>query len=654
MAPPHRLMWPWLVGMILAAVMTEAHGAARQPVEGDNEDEDVAQMYACYANYLVTQMNNRVTNAVWNYANNLTEYNKNNSVKARLEMKKLEKEVWKNVTKYKWTKFEDPVTRRIFEKLSVLGTAMLSDDKQNELLNIVAEMLQNHASGKICPFLRKTNTSEECNLSLEPEIKNILKDSRNYYELQHVWNEWRKVAGKPMKERYLRYVKLMNEAARLNGFKDASGLWQDVYEYDGFERNMAKLWEQLLPLYQELHAYVRSKLRAIYGPDKILEDGPIPAHLLGHLHSQDWIAVTKMSRPYPNKPAVDITGAMKERNMTVLDMFKMSEEFFTSMGLPPMPQTFWERSVLTKPTDRKIVCHPSAWDFYIGKDVRIKQCTEVKMDDLFIVHHEMGHVEYFLKYAKQPVFFRAGANPGFHEAIGDTIALSVATLKHLKAVGLLQDRMEDEETGINYLHSVAMAKVALIPSVYVFDLWRWNVFKGNYKPEDYNKAWWTLLLNYQGICPGVARAADDFDPPSKYHISANVPYIRYFASIVLQFQFYKALCEEANHTGPLYKCDFYRSKEAGKLFGDVMELGYSKPWPEALAMLTKGRTKEMDASAMLEYFEPLYIWLKEHNKGKYVGWRNDNPTACPTATRICPRKGEGKDRKGREVNQKST
>ncbi|XP_075550287.1 angiotensin-converting enzyme-like [Dermacentor variabilis] len=638
MTPPSRRMWPWLACLVLAAAAPSARAAARQPVEGDNEDEDMAKMYACYANYLVTEMWNRVVVADWNYANNLTEYNKNKSVEVTLEAQKLDLEVWKNVTKYKWTKFEDPVTRRIFEKLSVLGTAVLSNDKQNELVNIIADMQENHASSKICPFVRQTNRPDECNLSLEPEIKNILMDSRNYYELLHVWNEWRKVAGKPMKQNYLRYVELLNEAARLNGFKDASGLWQDVYECEGLEENVAKLWEQLLPLYQELHAYVRSKLRAIYGPDKVPEDGPIPAHLLGHIHSQDWSAITEITRPYPNKPAVDVTVAMEQRNMTVLDMFKMSEEFFTSMGLPPMPETFWERSVLTKPTDRKIVCHASAWDFYKSKDVRIKQCTQVKMDDLLTVHHEMGHVEYFLKYAKQPVFFRTGANPGFHEAIGDTIALSVATPKHLKAVGLLEERMEDEETDINYLHSIAMDKVAIIPSVYIFDLWRWNVFKGNYKPEDYNKAWWTLLLNYQGICPGVARALDDFDPPSKYHISANVPYIRYFASIVLQFQFYKALCEEANHTGPLHKCDFYRSKEAGKLFGDVMELGYSKPWPEALAMLTKGRTREMDASALLEYFEPLYKWLKEYNKGTYVGWKSDNPTACPTATRTCTKK----------------
>lgn len=612
-----------------------ARCASRAPLEGTIEDEERAKDYACYANEIVTDMWNKMVLADWDYNNNLTEHNKNKSVEQTLASHKLEKEVWKNITQFKWTTFKDPVTRRIFEKLSVLGTAILSEDKQDEFIKLIADMQENHANAKICPYVRKTNKSDECNLSLEPEIKNILSDSRNYYELQHVWNEWRKVSGKPMKQKYLRYVDLTNEAARLNGFKDGSDMWLDVYEYKGLEDNMKRIWEQLFPLYQELHAYVRTKLREVYGHDKVSEDGPIPAHLLGHIHAQDWTAITEMTQPYPDKSPIDVTAAMKEKNMTVLDMFKLSEEFFTSLGLPPMPQTFWERSVLTKPTNRKIVCHASAWDFYKDNDVRIKQCTQVKMDDLLVVHHEMGHVEYFLKYAKQPAFFRTGANPGFHEAIGDTIALSVATPKHLKAVGLLKERPEDEETDINYLYSIAMDKVSIIPSVYIFDLWRWNVFRGTYKPEDYNKAWWNLLMNYQGICPGVPRTPEDFDPPSKYHISANVPYIRYFVSTVLQFQFYKALCEEANHTGPLYTCDFYRSKEAGKLFGDVMELGYSKPWPEALAMLTKGRTKEMDAGPLLEYFEPLYKWLKEYNKGKPVGWNSDNPTACPSP-RKCP------------------
>ncbi|CAN8014742.1 unnamed protein product, partial [Ixodes persulcatus] len=489
-------------------------------------------------------------------------------VEQTLRANVLEKEVWKNATRFKWTGFKDEETRTIFRRLSVLGTAILPEDEQTELVKIISDMDSNHGGGKICPFVRKTNTSDECNVPLEPTIKNTLQDSRNYEELLYVWNEWRKVAGKPVKAKYFRYVELQNEAAKLNGFKDASGMWQNVYEYDGFEETLHKLWLQLEPLYKEMHAYVRSRLREQYG-DKIKADGPIPAHLLGHIHAQDWSSLNKFTEPYVGKPTIDVTDAMRKKNMTARDMFLLSEEFFTSLGLPPMPKSFWEKSVLVKPTNREIICHASAWDFCGTSDVRIKQCTQVKMDDLIVVHHEMGHVEYFLKYAKQPYFFRNGANPGFHEAIGDTMALSVATPKHLKAIGLLEEGAEDKETDINYLYSIALDKVAMIPSVYIYDLWRWNVFKGKYTPENYNKGWWDLLLQYQGICPGVSRTSEDFDPPAKYHISANVPYIRYFVSVVLQFQFYKALCEEAGHVGPLHQCDFYQSKEAGKLFGSV-------------------------------------------------------------------------------------
>ncbi|KAL1430138.1 hypothetical protein MTO96_002397 [Rhipicephalus appendiculatus] len=318
---------------------------------------------------------------------------------------------------------------------------------------------------------------------------------------------------------------------------------------------------------------------------------------------------------------------MRKKNMTVVDMFRLAEEFFTSLGLPPMPESFWKNSLLVKPDDREVVCHPSAWDFCGTGDVRIKQCTQVKADDLRVVHHEMGHIEYHLLYARQPIFFRTGANPGFHEAVGDTIALSFTTPKHLNAIGLLEEDTEDDERHINQLYRVALEKVAALPSLYIYDLWRWKVFKGEYKPEEYNKGWWDHLLEYQGICPGVARTAEDFDPPSKFHISMNVPYIRYFTAAVMQFQFYKALCEEAGHVGPLHTCDFYRSKEAGKF--DVLSLGKSRPWPEALRMLTKGRTSEMDAGPMLEYFQPLYEWLEQQNKGRTVGWTSTDSTSCP-------------------------
>ncbi|KAL3244189.1 hypothetical protein MRX96_019412 [Rhipicephalus microplus] len=297
-----------------------------------------------------------------------------------------------------------------------------------------------------------------------------------------------------MQHKFLRYVQLQNEAAILSGLHDASVTWIGSYEDDHFEHKLAQIWEQIKPLYVHLHAYVRSKLRDVYGWQRVSKFGPIPAHLL-----------------------------------------VQNVQFFS----------------------------------------RIKQCTQINMDDFLTAHHEMGHVEYYLKYSKQHIVFRRGANPGFHEAIGDTISLSVATPKHLKAVGLLKHRWEDYETDINYLFSIALDKVAFLPSAYAYDLWRWHVFKGVYSPHQYNKAWWTLLLHYQGICPAVPRSWDDFDPPSKYHIAADVPYIRYFVSTVLQFQFYKALCDEANHVGPLHQCDFYHSKEAGALFGAKLSLDES-------------------------------------------------------------------------------
>lgn len=623
-----------LLLVVLSSCVLVGHvtSAARVPVEGTLEDEEQAKAYLKDVEAMLTEVCLDVVYARWNHSVNLTEHNKNKSIEASLEMSRLNKEVWKNVTKFKWTTFKDEQTRTVFKRTSVLGSAILPDDEKRELVQIIADMSQNHASAKICPFKRNCTSAEKCNIPLDPVIKDTLEDSRNYEELLHVWNEWRKVSGKPVKEKFLRYVELENKAAKLNGFEDASQMWQETYEYEGFEESMARLWKQLEPLYKQLHAYVRARLIDVYG-DKIEADGPIPAHLLGHIHSQHWHALNEITKPFPNKKAVNITVTMREKNMTVIDMFRLAEEFFTSLGLPPMPESFWENSLLVKPDDREVVCHASAWDFCGTGDVRIKQCTQVKADDLRVVHHEMGHIEYDLLYARQPIFFRTGANPGFHEAVGDTIALSFTTPKHLNAIGLLEEDTEDNERHINQLFRVALDKVAALPSLYIYDLWRWKVFKGEYKPEEYNKGWWDHLLEYQGICPGVARTAEDFDPPSKFHISGSVPYIRYFTAYVMQFQFYKALCEEAGHVGPLHTCDFYRSKEAGKLFSDVLSLGKSRPWPEALYMLTKGRTSEMDAGPMLEYFQPLYEWLEQQNKGRTVGWTSTDSTSCPCAAR---------------------
>lgn len=625
----------WIVlGFQLLLQQTEISNGQHPALLAIASDEHKGAVYANYVNNALAVVMNRVAAAEWSYVTNLTEYNKHQKVAASVALRKIQKEISKNAEKFRWSEFRNPVTRRIFQKLVSLGASVLPHEKEDEITKLIAEMQENHASAKICP--RYAYTYQQCYLSLDPEIINTMRTSRDYCELLHVWDEWRRASGRPVQHKFLRYVQLQNEAAVLSGLRDASVSWLGSYEDDQFERKMERIWIQIRPLYLHLHAYVRSKLRHAYGWHRISPYGPIPAHLLGHIHAQKWSGIMDITMPYPNKPAVNVTDAMLQKNMTVRDIFRYAEEFFTSMGLPAMPRTFWERSMLEKPLDRKVVCHPSAWDFYLNNDVRIKQCTQVNMDDFLTAHHEMGHVEYYLMYAKQHIVFRKGANSGFHEAIGDTISLSVATPRHLKAVGLLDNTWEDHETDINHLFSIAMDKVALIPSAYAYDLWRWNVFKGVYAPHQYNRAWWTLLLHYQGICPAVPRSWDDFDAPSKYHISADVPYIRYFVSTILQFQFYKALCDEANHVGPLHQCDFYRSKEAGRLFGHVMELGSSKPWPEVLYILTKGKTNDLDAGPLLEYFMPLYRWLKARNRGQFVGWLSWDPLSCPGVT-TCPR-----------------
>uniref|UniRef100_A0A3P9IDC3 Angiotensin-converting enzyme n=1 Tax=Oryzias latipes TaxID=8090 RepID=A0A3P9IDC3_ORYLA len=452
-------------------------------------------------------------------------------------------------------------------------------------------------------------------------LQKIMAESRDYNELLFAWKGWRDAAGKVLRQDYERYVELANKAAVLDGYSDNGALWRSLYETPTFEEDLESLWMELQPLYQNVHAYVRRALYKKYGPQHINLKGPIPAHLLGNMWAQTWSGIMDFAIPYPGATQVDATPAMLAQGWNATRMFQESDRFFTSLGLLPMPEEFWEKSMLEKPSDgRQVVCHASAWDFYNRKDFRIKQCTVVTMDDLITVHHEMGHVQYFLQYKDQPVSFRDGANPGFHEAIGDVLALSVSTPKHLKSIGLLDKVEENYESDINFLMSMALDKIAFLPFGYLMDQWRWKVFDGRIPPNEYNKEWWNLRLKYQGLCPPVARTEEDFDPGAKFHIPANVPYVRYFVSFIIQFQFHKALCEAANHNGPLHTCDIYQSKEAGKLLSDVMKLGFSKPWPEAMAMIT-GQSK-MSAQPLMQYFEPLIQWLQRENQmnGDVIGW----------------------------------
>ncbi|ERE69255.1 angiotensin-converting enzyme-like isoform 1 [Cricetulus griseus] len=459
------------------------------------------------------------------------------------------------------------------------------------------------------------------------DLTNLMATSRKYEELLWVWKSWRDKVGRAILPLFPKYVEFSNKIAQLNGFADGGDSWRSSYESENLEEDLEQLYQELQPLYLNLHAYVRRSLHRHYGSEHINLDGPIPAHLLGNMWAQTWSNIYDLVAPFPSAPNLDATEAMVKQGWTPRRIFKEADDFFTSLGLLPVPAEFWNKSMLEKPTDgREVVCHASAWDFYNGKDFRIKQCTSVNMEDLVIAHHEMGHIQYFMQYKDLPVTFQEGANPGFHEAIGDVLALSVSTPKHLHNLNLLSSEGGGYEHDINFLMKMALDKIAFIPFSYLMDQWRWRVFDGSITKENYNQEWWSLRLRYQGLCPPLPRSQDDFDPGSKFHIPANVPYIRYFISFIIQFQFHEALCRAAGHTGPLHKCDIYQSKEAGKLLADTMKMGYSKPWPEAMRLIT-GQSN-MSASAMMSYFKPLTEWLTTENRrhGETLGWPQYNWT----------------------------
>jgi peptidyl-dipeptidase A len=395
--------------------------------------------------------------------------------------------------------------------------------------------------------------------------------------------------------------------------------WRSKYDMppDAFAGEVDRLWEQVKPFYVALHAYVRGRLRDVYGKDVVPADGPIPAHLLGNMWAQSWSNIYPLVEPYKGQTGPDVSATLKKQKYTPEKMVKLAENFFTSLGLKPLPATFWERSMFVKPADREVVCHASAWDLTYAGDVRIKMCIQPTQEDLITIHHELGHDYYYLYYHQLPLLYQGGAHDGFHEAVGDTIALSI-TPDYLKQVGLLKKVQKNEKALLNQQMFLALDKISFLPWGLLVDQWRWDVFGGKVPPDKYNERWWELRKTFQGVVPPVERTAADFDPGAKYHIPANTPYMRYFLAFVLQFQFHKSLCKAAGHEGPLHECSIYGSKEAGERLAAMLSLGASKPWPDALEVIAG--TRRMSAEPLIEYFLPLMTWLKDQNKDKTCGW----------------------------------
>jgi peptidyl-dipeptidase A len=529
----------------------------------------------------------------------------------------------KESTRFSQLKMPEEMARQFkLLRLSLTLAAPTDPKEAEELTQIAARMEGIYGSGKYCPGTSagsggKTAGSaakEDC-LDLD-RLSDILRTSTDPAKLLDAWRGWHTISP-PLRPLFQRYVELGNKGARELGFSDMGAMWRSNYDMpaDAFPPEMDRLWEQVKPLYLSLHAYVRWKLREKYG-DLVPASGPIPAHLLGNMWAQEWENVYPLVAPKDADPGYDLTAILKGRGAKPVDMVKYAERFFTSIGFAPLPQTFWERSLFVKPADRDVVCHASAWDIDSVDDVRVKVCLEINAEDFSVIHHELGHDFYDRAYDKQPFLFRAGANDGFHEAIGDTIALSV-TPEYLKKIGLLPT-VPDSSKDIGLLLYKALEKVAFLPFGLMIDKWRWQVFSGQIPSDQYNQSWWKLREQYQGIAPPVARSEADFDPGAKYHIPANMPYARYFLAYILQFQFHRALAQVAGCTAPLNRCSIYESKAAGDRLNAMLSIGASQPWPKALAALTG--QEQMDATAILDYFAPLKKWLDEQNRGKPIGW----------------------------------
>ncbi len=484
--------------------------------------------------------------------------------------------------------------------------------RRAELAAIAARMEATYGAGSWC-----ADPADEATCKDLGELSEILAQDRDWDRQLAAWQGWHTIS-RPMRDDYVRFAELLNEGAQELDFADAGQMWRAGYDMSAadFETETDRLWGQVKPLYDALHCHVRHVLADQYG-ERMPADGTIPAHVTGNMWAQDWSALYPLLEPYPGVSSLDVDGALERSGMDAKAMTRLAEDFYTSLGMPALPESFYANSQFTQPRDRDVVCHASAWDMDLDGDVRIKMCIKPTEEEFTTIYHELGHIYYYLAYNDLPPLFQNGAHDGFHEAIGDTVVLSL-TPQYLASVGLVEDAADNEQAMLNAQMKLALGKVVFLPFGKLIDQWRWGVFDGRIAPDNYNAGWWQLRNHYQGIS-AEGRSEADFDPGAKYHVPGNTPYTRYFLAHILQFQFHQALCQEAGHQGPLHSCSIYGNKQAGERFWAMLKQGNRQPWQATLAELTGNG--EMDASAILDYFAPLKQWLDERNAGRSCDWQ---------------------------------
>ena len=499
-------------------------------------------------------------------------------------------------------------------KSSFVMPPPLDENLASELSSISTKLEAMYGSGEYC------YKDGSC-FDLEA-FEQIIDSSRNPDELLMAWNSWHEV-GKPMKSMYMRMVEIGNKGSRDLGYSGLDDLWFSKYDMpaDKFLEVTDSVWEEVKPLYEALHCHVRSQLNEYYGDEIVPPEGPLPVHLTGNMWGQSWSNIYDLVYPQASQTkSVDVTKIIKDRNINEIEMVEYAEDFFLSMGFEPLPDTFWERSLFTKPQDRSVVCHASAWNLdSVNNDLRIKMCIEKNEEDFITIHHELGHIFYYQAYNHLPTLFQGGANDGFHEAFGDLLTLSI-TPDYLKKIGFINDDEANlaKNDSIGLLMKQALEGVVVIPWALMLDKWRAGVFTGDIAENELNKAWWDMRESYQGIAPPDKRSEDYFDPGAKYHIPGNTPYTRYYLARIMQYQFHESLCNDMGFSGPLHECSIYGDKLAGEKIISTMAMGQSAPWQDAFEKLTGSRN--ISGDSVMNYYKPLKEWLDIQNNDRSCGW----------------------------------
>ena len=438
------------------------------------------------------------------------------------------------------------------------------------------------------------------------DIDEVLRASNNEKERLKNW-EASKNVGKSLKDGLENLRNLRNETVSALGYDDYFSYQVSDYGMTRQEMldEMNKMVKEVWPLYRELHTWARYELAKKYNakvPDYL------PAHWLPNRWGQDWSALV-------NVEGLDVDAALKDKEPEWI--VKEGEKFYVSIGFDPLPASFYEKSSMYPlPADApyKKNNHASAWHMDLENDLRCLMSVEANAEYYETIHHELGHIYYYQAYTNPnvPPLLRAGANRGYHEAIGSLLGLAAMQKPFLAEKGLVDANVQIDET--QNLLKEALNYVVFLPfSAGVMTEFENSLYAEKLPKDQFNQKWWELAKKYQGMVPPTDRGEEFCDAASKTHINNDAAqYYDYAVSYILLFQFHDHIAKNILKQDP-HATNYYGSKEVGSFLKDVLETGANNDWRQ---LLKESVGSEMSAKPMLDYFEPLMAYLKEQNKGR--------------------------------------